>query len=161
MAFGFILPLRAAQALFAIIVLGLTAYVADWFNDLSYGYNDISPSQVNFLIFTSAWTLLATLYLALSPVYFSAFAHKFAILAVDALTMLFWFAGFIALSVWIGDLDLCWGSICNDLKAAAVFAAFEWLLFAATTVLAAMHVFSTRGTSSTKPAPNMEVHTGV
>lgn len=55
-------------------------------------------------------------------------AHKFAILGVEVLTMLFWFAGFIALAVYITAtiFDYCTGGFCSGLKAACVFAAFEW-----------------------------------
>ncbi|KAI9871293.1 MAG: hypothetical protein M1830_008989 [Pleopsidium flavum] len=106
MAFNYTLPLRAIQALFALIVLGLTAYVAHWYrDDTVYA----SPSQVNFLIFTSLWTLLALAYLTLTPWLAPRASHKFAILAVEALTMLFWFAGFIALAVFVSRLLVCGG----------------------------------------------------
>ena len=66
-------------------------------------------------------------------------ANSFALLAVDALTMLFWFAGFIALAVFhsdfedaaddapfiIGGCDAL-GNLCRVMEAAVVFAAFEW-----------------------------------
>ncbi len=85
-----------------------------------------SPSQNNFLIFTSLWTLLALIYLTLSPWLFPRAAHKFAILAIEALTMLFWFAGFIALAVFLSRLLTCGGNACRSARAACVFAAFEW-----------------------------------
>jgi hypothetical protein len=84
-----------------------------------------SPSEIKYLIFASVWTLLAVLYLALAPLKFPRFAHTYAILAVDAVTMIFWFAGFIALAVFLGD-RVCYGNVCNCAKTAAVFAAFEW-----------------------------------
>lgn len=65
------------------------------------------------------------MYLVVAPARFPAAAHKFAILGVEALTMLFWFAGFIALAVWLDD-RVCFGSVCASAKAATVFAAFEW-----------------------------------
>lgn len=66
------------------------------------------------------------LYLGLAPLLAPQFAHKFAILALDAVTMIFWFAGFIALSVYRGDLDICYGRICDTISAACAFGAFEW-----------------------------------
>ena len=51
--------------------------------------------------------------------------HKFAILAVEAVTMIFWFAGFVALAVFLSG-RMCYGRVCNTAKAAAVFGAFEW-----------------------------------
>ena len=87
----------------------------------------MSPGQINFLLFDSVWTILALIYLILVPWRFSDTIahHKFAILAVEALTALFWFAGFIALAVFLSD-RVCFGSVCSAAKAAAVFGAFEW-----------------------------------
>lgn len=65
------------------------------------------------------------------------------IAGLDGLTMLFWFAGFIALAVFrarLADIDLVdldadlflgracdnLGNICPCMEAAVVFAAFEW-----------------------------------
>ncbi|MCJ1366858.1 hypothetical protein MMC16_005988 [Acarospora aff. strigata] len=158
MAFNYTLPLRVVQAILAILVLALTGYVAHWYrDDTVYA----SPSQINFLIFTSLWTLLALLYLTLAPWLMPKAAHKYAILAVEALTMIFWFAGFIALAVWLGRLIICSGNACRSSRAACVFAAFEWLMFAGTFALAMMHVLRTRNSASTKSAANMEVHNGV
>ncbi|MCJ1302172.1 hypothetical protein MMC08_004975 [Hypocenomyce scalaris] len=155
MAFDFALPLRITQFIFAIIVLGLTGYVAHWYNRYTYS---ASPGQINFLIFDAVWTILAVVYLALTPAYSPRLAHKFAILGLDALTCLFWFAGFIALAVFLSSLLVCTGHVCRSAQAAAVFGAFEWLLFLATTILAALHVWRSRGSSSTKGPANLEVH---
>lgn len=147
----FLLPLRVIQFLFTIICLGLSGYVANLTD------NEIvdTPSEISFMVFVSVWTLLVLPYLALAPTVFPRFANKFAILALDALTMLFWFAAFIALAVYRNDLDGfidCPFKWCKVLTAATVFGAFEWLLFTVTTVLAALHVWKTRGSSSSQPA---------
>ncbi|KUJ16649.1 uncharacterized protein LY89DRAFT_685552 [Mollisia scopiformis] len=152
-----ILPLRVIQAVFAIIVLGVLAYAA---NDWAYYW---SPSQVNFLIFTSVWTLLAVAYLVIAPMHFKTAAHKFGILAAETITMLFWFAGFIALAVLLTDIDCTahtgkyWGP-CRASIAGDVFAAFEWLLFTATTIMAALYCWRTRNERSGKHDPAVEVH---
>ena len=86
-----------------------------------------SPSQVNFLIFVGCWTaILAVPYLTLSPRYAPQVAHKFGILAAEVVTMIFWFAGFIALAAFLGDLVFCRGTVCNSARAAVVFGALEW-----------------------------------
>ncbi|KAF2228861.1 hypothetical protein EV356DRAFT_456887 [Viridothelium virens] len=157
MAFNFTLPLRVVQAVFAIIVLGLTAYVANWWGGF---WHAMSPSEVNFLIFSSVWSLLALVYLVLAPWRFPDAAHKFGILAAEAVTMIFWFAGFIALAVFLSNRE-CWGHVCSAAKAAAAFSAFEWAVFVATTTFAVIHVIRTRNTSRTDPPPQMEVHQGV
>jgi len=153
---AFILPIRVIQAVLAIIVLGLLAYAS---NSWSWFW---SPSSVNFLIFTSVWTLLVVAYLVIAPMRFPAAAHRFGILAAEFVTMLFWFAGFIAVASLLGEID-CGGSDwgpCKASIAADVFAAFEWLLFAATTIMAVLHVLNTRNSSSTKPEPALEMHHG-
>lgn len=86
-----------------------------------------SPSEANFLLFCSIWTMLALAYLILAPVHFQPAAHKFGILVAEALTMIFWFAGFIALASLIGSIgfDRRWG-VYKASVAAVVFAAIEW-----------------------------------
>ena len=84
--------------------------------------------------------MLVLLYLALAPRFMPKIAHPLAILGLDALTMLFWFAGFIALAVFHHDLEIDiefdgWFAtrgcsdlfdICPTVEAAVVFGAFEW-----------------------------------
>ena len=89
------------------------------------------------MVFVAVWTLLVLIYLGLAPKLFSRFAHVHAILALDALTMLFWFAGFIALAVLYHDIvDVAnfeyfagcgaLGDYCGVSEAAVVFGALEW-----------------------------------
>jgi hypothetical protein len=120
-----VLPLRAVQALFSIIVLGLTAYIVDAYTN---PWASWSPHSVNFMLFTAVWTLLAVAYLVLAPTRFPRAAHKFAILGVEALTMLFWFAAWVAVAALWGDW---WrparnGSIWSTGVAAIIFSAFIW-----------------------------------
>ncbi|TAQ83460.1 hypothetical protein B7494_g8216 [Chlorociboria aeruginascens] len=152
MAFAYSLHLRVVQGLFAVIILGLMAYVNSW----SYYW---SPSSANFLLFVSVWTLLTLLYLTLAPLHFPTAAHKFGILGAEALAMLFWFAGFIAFAVLLTDIGCGrhW-AVCRASEAAVVFAAFEWLLFAATTIMASLHVWRTKESGDARPDPDMEVH---
>ncbi|KAF2723198.1 hypothetical protein K431DRAFT_220482 [Polychaeton citri CBS 116435] len=118
--------LRIIQAIFAVIVLGTTAYVANWWTS-QRGWHASTPSEIAFLIFVSVWTLLALVYLVVVPWQFSQTqaAHIFAITVVEGVTMLFWFAGFIALAVWLSDRD-CYGNVCSSARAGTIFGAFEW-----------------------------------
>jgi hypothetical protein len=86
-----------------------------------------APASANFLLFCSVWTILALAYLVFAPIHFPTTAHKFGILAAEAITMIFWFAGFIALAVLLTDIGCgrYWG-VCRASEAATVFAAFEW-----------------------------------
>ncbi|EEH37683.1 hypothetical protein PAAG_08101 [Paracoccidioides lutzii Pb01] len=152
-----ILGLRSIQVLFAIIVLGLTAYAVN-------SSQGSSPDEVNFLLFDAIWTMLiAVPYLVLSPLYFPAVAHKYALIATEAITLLFWFAGFIALAASLPPAGLCkYYTICKALQAATVFSAFEWLLFVATAVLVVVLPL-VRGRETHKPEAgvNMQAHAGV
>ena len=86
-----------------------------------------STSQINFVIFDAVWTVLALAYLVIVPWRFAdtKACHKYAILFAEGVTMLFWFAGFLALAVWLSQRT-CFGSVCSAAKAAAAFGAFEW-----------------------------------
>ncbi|KAI4730976.1 hypothetical protein E4T49_01381 [Aureobasidium sp. EXF-10728] len=142
---NFILPIRIAQLILALLVLGTSAYVTSV-------YHNGSPSSINFLVFSSVWTLLALIYLSLTSWKLERFAHPWIVCGVESLTMLFWFAGFIAAAVFLSDLITCAGHACSAARAATVFAAFEWVLFAVTTALAVMAVLG-RG-RATKAGPN-------
>jgi len=92
--------------------------------EVAHSYSS-SPSEINFLVFTAVWTLLALIYLTLTSWKFERFAHPWILCGVESLTMLFWFAGFIAAAVFLSDLITCAGKACSSAKAATVFAAFE------------------------------------
>lgn len=148
-----ILPIRITQAVFSFIILCVLAYSAH-----AWTYASWTPSQISFLIFCAVWTLLALIYLILAPLRFQRYSHKYAILAVEAVTMIFWFAGFIALADMLGWWGLG-GSHWGPYRAAVagdVFAAFTWVLFCITTFMAAHHVYHSRGEDS-KHDPAIEV----
>lgn len=152
---AFILPLRAVQAVFSLIVLGLAAYVVDSYTS---PWGSWSPHSVNFMLFTSVWTLLAVAYLILAPSRFPAAAHKYAIAGVEAVTMIFWFAAWVAVAALWGNYKCPrgWGP-CDAGIAAIVFSAFIWLTFVATTVMAALHIRRTpHGSSAADPEMRMQ-----
>ncbi|OKL57219.1 hypothetical protein UA08_07682 [Talaromyces atroroseus] len=127
---NWVLPVRIVQAVFAIIILGLTAYAINV--ELSYSW--YSSDTVNFDLFNSIWTLVVALpYLSLVPIFFASLSHIYIVLAAEIVTMIFWFAGFIALGAFLPPPRACHGGVCSSLQAATVFASFEWLLFAITT----------------------------
>lgn len=112
-----------------------------------YNTASSSPSSVSFLIFASIWTLLLALpYLTITPRFFPAAAHKHGILAAEAVTMLFWLAGFLAEAVFMSHLGFCRGSVCVSARAGVAFSAMSWVLFVSTTVMAMIYVFRTKNT---------------
>ncbi|GAB7333221.1 hypothetical protein MBLNU13_g04875t1 [Cladosporium sp. NU13] len=155
----FVLILRVIQAVLTILILGLTGYVANWWS----GYwHAGAPSQVSFLLFCSVITLITLAYLIVVPMRFAEtkLNHAGIITGVEGLTMVFWFAGFVALAVFLGD-RVCFGHVCSAAKAAAAFGAFEWLAFAVTFVLAVMPFVRNRGGISTRSDPKMNMSEGV
>jgi len=154
MAFAFTLPIRIVQGVLALLDLILLSYSANRWNA---GWRYASPSEVNFLIFCSVWTLLAVAYLVIAPTRFPNTAHKFAILGVEAVTMIFWFAGWVALAVLLGEIGTRGYSAAQAAAAGTAFGAIEFLLFAATTIMAALHVHRTRNMHSGKHDAAMEV----
>ena len=97
---------------------------SDVYGDVFSGY---TPSQLAFIIFVSVWTLLVVAFQLIVPRFNEKIGHKFVILALDALTMLLWFAGFVALAVFTGAAT---GSTLPNwyrtLQACVAFAAFTW-----------------------------------
>ncbi|KAH8778696.1 membrane-associating domain-containing protein [Diaporthe sp. PMI_573] len=132
MGFPLILALRAVQGVFAVVILGLTAYVANWYNVDTL---TSSPSQVNFLVFVSLFSLLSVAYLEGVTKFKPQFSHPWAVLALEVTNVLFYFAGFVALAVFLTHLLFCRGAVCGSARAATVFSSFNFLLWTATAAL--------------------------
>ncbi|EZF34680.1 hypothetical protein TMEN_3718 [Trichophyton mentagrophytes] len=135
-----ILILRGVQALLAVVTLGLIAYVVNWVRErLVFGGLD----SANFLLFDSIWTLFIALpFIVFSPKFFPALAHQYALLGVEAATVLFWFSAFISLAVDTSNIGEC--TVCSVVKAAIAFGAFEWAAFVGTFVLNVMPMINNR-----------------
>lgn len=69
---------------------------------------------------------MAVPYLGAAPVWFPRLAHHVVIPAVEIITMIFWFAGFVALGAELPPPAYCIYSTCRALQATTVFGAFEW-----------------------------------
>lgn len=148
MTFPWIYPVRAVQALFGVIVIGLTGYglfilknirnirnintnkspvVSTFYNEWSYS------NTVNFLLFLGCWTtFVAVPYLVISPIWLPRLAHHHIIPAVEVITMIFWFAGFIAMGAMLPSPRWRYGShgsAYSSLQAATIFGSFEWWEF--------------------------------
>jgi hypothetical protein len=150
----------------------LTTAVSNWWANY---WRDMSPTEVNFLLFSSVFSLITTVYLTLAALNKlpAIAANRFALLAADAITMMFWFGGFIALAVFLSS-RVCFGNVCNVAKASVAFGAFNWyalvlkvlekqrltsmnrLLFAATTAWAGLYTFRARR-GAAPPTKNVEM----
>ncbi|EKD21005.1 uncharacterized protein L3040_004623 [Drepanopeziza brunnea f. sp. 'multigermtubi'] len=141
MGLGLLLPIRIAQAVFAIITMSLSAFVAHWYNNDTL---TASPSQVNFLIFVSLWSFISIAYLELTPRFMPKIATPIIHLAVNLLPTIFFFSGFVALTVFLGKLLFCRGSVCGAARADAAFAFFSWLLWTGSSALVGLQMFNGR-----------------
>jgi hypothetical protein len=94
-----------------------------------------SPSEVNFLIFAPSWTVLALGALIVVPLKFSHMLSskgaRIGLLALEGLTMMYWFAGFVALAVFLSD-RICFGTVCDVARASTAVSAVNWLVWAVT-----------------------------
>ncbi|KAJ5105115.1 hypothetical protein NUU61_002462 [Penicillium alfredii] len=151
MQIPWVYPVRIAQAILGLIVLGLTAYVVDSFRD-EWAFSD----TVNFMLFLGCWTaLIAVPYLATASMWFRI-AHHLVIPAIEIITMIFWFAGFITMGAVLPPPRACRWSTCRALQATTVFGSFEWVLFAVTCYFS---IIDLRNHGNTKQHSN--AHLGV
>ena len=119
-----------------------------------YDYYGV-PDAWGFLMFCAAWTVLIAIFHLIAG---TSFADRALIgyisVAVEAVAVLSWLAGFIAVAVQISTETCSAGnSSCGPLKAATVFGAFEWLLFMVTAALTVLPIFNSfrKSRISTRP----------
>lgn len=133
---------------------GHTDYVHFEFGNF-YAYYGV-PNAWGFLLFCASWTVLIIIFHLIAE---TSFADRALIgyirVAVEAVAVLSWLAGFIAVAVQIATDTCSTGkSSCGLLKVATVFGAFEWLLFMITAAQTVILVLSSRKprTSMTRPS---------
>jgi len=123
MNFTIVVIVVAVAVVLDIIELGLTAYLVSWIRPGT-------PGQFSFMLFNSLWSLLVLAYVGLTPTYYDRLFHRLAALGLELVTLIFWFAGSIALAVWIPASVSCGASVpCGTAKAASAFGFFLWLAF--------------------------------
>ncbi|KAJ5712801.1 hypothetical protein N7493_009269 [Penicillium malachiteum] len=161
--FDFTFVARALQLTFAIIVMGTdgyaihvyrghTAYVQFDYGNF-YAYMGV-PDAWGFLMFCAGWTFLDVIFVTIAGL---RFGHSkligYICIATEAIALLSWLAGFIAVAINIGSNECpAEENGCGLLKAATVFGALEWLLLMVTTMPTIKFVFkSTRRKGSSEP----------
>jgi hypothetical protein len=87
---------------------------------------------MSFLVFTPVWSLTALIALIAIQFKFTQLtatpAGRYGVLALEGTTMLFWFAGFVALAVFLAD-RICFGQVCNVARAGTVIGGFSWAMW--------------------------------
>ncbi|KAI0433272.1 membrane-associating domain-containing protein [Xylaria sp. FL1042] len=133
-----LLGLRVAQFTLAFVVLGLSAYVINWYN---VDTMSPPPAQVGWLLFVSLFTVISVGVLEGFPRFAPRFFHPYAALSLEFSNALFYFAGFIALSTFMSRLLYCRGSVCSSARADVAFGILEFLLWGGSTVLTSRDLF--------------------
>lgn len=70
--------------------------------------------------------------------------HPLVSLAVEAINAVFYFAGFIALAVFLSHIGFCNGTVCATGRATSPVAATEFISWITTTILLAKDIFKER-----------------
>ncbi|RKU47558.1 hypothetical protein DL546_006717 [Coniochaeta pulveracea] len=139
-----VLALRALQFIFSIIVIGTDSYAihkAGKFTQVDNAY--MVPSSWGYFMFCAVWTFLVVIFLVVAEWRFQEhLLVAIARVALDVVTLFFWFGGFIAVATGL-DARSCpaGNTFCSSIKTATVFGAFDWLLFVMTAVPAVMLVW--------------------
>ncbi|RPA75648.1 hypothetical protein BJ508DRAFT_17877 [Ascobolus immersus RN42] len=95
----FVLPryvfiLRIVQVILAVIVLGLTAFPAHVF---TRDVGDVHESTA-FNLFTPSFTILVLIFFFVTPAHFPKVFNRWAVLALESLTWIFWLVAFALMS---------------------------------------------------------------
>ncbi|KAK0703338.1 hypothetical protein B0T26DRAFT_744242 [Lasiosphaeria miniovina] len=84
-----LLPGRVFQAAFAVVVLGLSAFVSNWYNTDT---KTSSLAQINFLIFAPLWSLLSIACLEMVPKFLPRLSNPYDALGLETTNVLFYAA---------------------------------------------------------------------
>ncbi|KAJ5225353.1 hypothetical protein N7468_006578 [Penicillium chermesinum] len=129
-------PVRIIQAIFALAVIGLTAYVV-----ATIPFSNV----IYFMLFNGCWTAaIAVPYLGLAPVFSPTVSHELVIPGMEIITSCLWLASWIAVAVLIPKPSECHMSSCHSAQAVIVLAAVEWALFIFTNYFAILDLRNSR-----------------
>lgn len=64
---------------------------------------------------------------------------------------MFWFAGFVALSVFLSNLLFCRGAVCRAAQADVAFSSFSFAIWAASAVLTGQELIKLRRGAAARP----------
>ncbi|KHN95464.1 MARVEL-like domain protein [Metarhizium album ARSEF 1941] len=139
--------LLGAIALLDLGSLGLLAYVVySWSGDISYGWGYTrhfdSPSQVNFMLFNTIWTILVLVYLGVFPRFLKSLYKSIAALALLAISTVLWLVGSIVLAVFLGASNCNVNAVCGPYRSAQAATAFGFAIWAMFTVLSVLELLA-------------------
>lgn len=100
-----------------------------------------SPTQVNFLVAVPIMSLFSLGYTEGVSRFAPRFYKPVIAIGIDAFNALLYFAGFIALAVFLNGLLFCRGNVCGSARAATAFSAMSFGAWSASAAILALSVF--------------------
>ncbi|KAM0559497.1 hypothetical protein ACHAPJ_004527 [Fusarium lateritium] len=146
--------LRALQLALSLASIGLSGYVVNDYNQRS---RNSAPSPFSYLIVSSIVSILSVAYLTLSSRFIPRIYHQYAAVVVESVNAALYFAGFIAIAVFIGSLVMCEGTVCSAARADAVIAAGQFTAWITTTAFTAKDMFKRAFQEPPKDADGREM----
>ncbi|RMJ14129.1 hypothetical protein BHE90_009175 [Fusarium euwallaceae] len=144
-----LISLRVLQLALSLASISLSSYVINWFMKTKTAI----PSPFNYLLVSSILSVFSLVYLELVPRFAPRFSQQYVAIGVESVNAALYFAGFIAIAIYIGSLIFCEGAVCSSGRADAVVAAGQFTTWIATTILMAKDMFK-RGFEQPKYADN-------
>jgi len=149
---GYITIIRVVQFVLSVVVLGLVGNTISGVNkyyDASRLSNELEP--LSFLIFCCVWTWLVIAYLIVTPLALPVAYNMWAQLALEAISWIFWLAGFASTasfaSDWAPYFEGSKGKIFGywaSAAAGAAMGALVWILFTVTLVVFSLRLHAYR-----------------
>ncbi|KAI1002194.1 hypothetical protein K3495_g6004 [Podosphaera aphanis] len=131
--------LRMAQLVFAFVILVISSSIDQWtLHNAYYGTHAASP--IGFLIFVPIFSFLSAAYLQFAPRFLPrnlhpTALHRFTPLILICVNALFYISGFIALAVYLSNLNYCRGAVCDAARADCFLSAIAYLAYVTEAVM--------------------------
>lgn len=152
------LSLRFLQLVLSVASIGLSAYgtfpamastawvegrltLPEVVHDYDQRSRGSAPSPFSYLMTSSIVSIISVVYLTVAPLYIPRIYHQYAGVVVESVNAALYFAGFIAIAVFIGSLIMCEGTVCSCARADAVVAAGQFTAWITTTAFTAKELF--------------------
>ncbi|KAM5342932.1 hypothetical protein ACJ41O_013898 [Fusarium nematophilum] len=133
--------LRVLQLVLSLASIGLSSYVIHYY---MMGSRTASPSPFTYLLVSSVFSIFSLAYLELVSRFAQRFSNQYVAIGLESINAALYFAGFIAIAIFIGSLLMCTGTVCSAGRADVVIAAGQFTTWIATTIFTAKDMFKRR-----------------
>ncbi|KAL2117049.1 hypothetical protein VTJ04DRAFT_9217 [Mycothermus thermophilus] len=134
---------RTLQAMFALLVLVMSACVTRWYNEKT---PLPTPPQTTFLLAAACWSLISLVAVELLPRFLPHVSKPYLLLPFDLTNTLFYLGGLAALTVFMGQLVVCWTFVCYAAQADVAASAASFAIWSASAFLTVKDLINERKT---------------